>query len=251
MVEKTERKIDLLKEQRTSLINHCVTKGLDQNVEMKYSGIEWIGEIPKHWTIKKVTHVTQTIGSGTTPNSDNKEFYEGGTVNWLVTGDLTDGYVTETSKHITSKAILDHSSLKVYPVNSLLIAMYGATIGKLGILKIETTVNQATCVINFDKDNSEDFWFNVFLGNRNYIISLGYGGGQPNISQDVIKGLRFPCPPSKEEQDQIAEYIKVRIGKHDKIIDQEQLRIRLLKEYRQSLISSVVTGKVRITEGMI
>ena len=131
------------------------------------------------------------------------------------------------------------------------MAMYGATIGKLGILRVEATVNQATCVMNFNENNSVEFWFNVLFGNRKYIVSLGYGGGQPNISQDVIKGLRFPCPPSMKEQLEIVEAIKSKIGKHDSVVEKEQKRLALFKEYRQSLISSVVTGKVRITEDMV
>jgi type I restriction enzyme S subunit len=251
LIEKIQKKIELLKEQRTSLINQCVTKGLDPNVEMKDSGVEWIGEIPKHWSLKKITHVTNMMGSGTTPKSDNKEYYEDGNINWLVTGDLNDDYVFQTSNKITQKALDELSSLKIYPENSLLIAMYGATIGKLGVLKTETTVNQATCVLNFDDSNSVDFWFYVFLGNRNYLVSLGYGGGQPNISQDVIKGLRFPSPPTLDEQSLIANGIRSTLSNHDRIIQVENTRIKLLKEYRQSLISSVVTGKVRVTEDMV
>ena len=250
LVEKIQKKIDLLKEQRTSLINHYVTKGLDPNVEMKDSGVEWIGEIPKHWFLKKITHVTNMMGSGTTPKSDNKEYYEDGNNNWLVTGDLNDDYIFQTSNKITQKALEELSSLKIYPENSLLIAMYGATIGKLGILKTETTVNQATCVLNFDDSNSVDFWFYVFLGNRNYLVSLGYGGGQPNISQDVIKGLRFPSPSTLDEQLLIVSKIRSTLSNHDRIIQVENTRIKLLREYRQSLISSVVTGKVRVTEDM-
>ena len=250
LVEKIQKKIELLKEQRTSLINHYVTKGLDPNVEMKDSGVEWIGEIPKHWFLKKITHVTNMMGSGTTPKSDNKEYYEDGNINWLVTGDLNDDYIFQTSNKITQKALEELSSLKIYPENSLLIAMYGATIGKLGILKTETTVNQATCVLNFDDSNSVDFWFYVFLGNRNYLVSLGYGGGQPNISQDVIKGLRFPSPSTLDEQLLIVSKIRSTLSNHDRIIQVENTRIKLLREYRQSLISSVVTGKVRVTEDM-
>ena len=250
-IEKTQQKIELLKEQRTSLINTTVTKGLNPDVEMKDSGVEWIGEIPKHWSLKKITHVINMMGSGTTPKSDNKKYYEDGNINWLVTGDLNDDYIFHTSNKITQKALDELSSLKIYPENSLLIAMYGATIGKLGILKIETTVNQATCVLNFDDLNSVDFWFYVFLGNRNYLVSLGYGGGQPNISQDVIKGLRFPSPPTLDEQLLIVNKIRSILINHDEIIRVENTRIKLLREYRQSLISSVVTGKVRVTEDMV
>lgn len=251
LISKIEKKIELLKEQRTSLINQYVTKGVNPNVEMKDSGVEWIGEIPKHWEMRKITHITTLIGSGTTPKSDNEAYYLDGSINWLVTGDLNDGYVIQTSSKVTEKALKDYSSLKLYPTGSLLMAMYGATIGKLGILKVEATVNQATCVMNINENNSVEFWFNVLFGNRNYIVSLGYGGGQPNISQDLIKSLRFPCPPTKKEQLEIVEAIKSRIGKHDSVIQMEHKRLVLSKEYRQSLVSSVVTGKVRVTEEMI
>lgn len=211
------------------------------NVEMKDSGVEWIGEIPKHWSLKKITHVTDMIGSGTTPKSDNDDYYNDGNINWLVTGDLNDGYIFQTSNKVTQKALDELSSLKIYPENSLAIAMYGATIGKLGVLKTETTVNQATCVLKFDDSNSVDFWFYVFVGNRNYLVSLGYGGGQPNISQDVIKGLRFPSPPTLEEQILISRYLDKKTNQIDSLVEKIQKKIELLKEQRTLLINQYVT----------
>lgn len=251
LIEKIEKKIELLREQRTSLINQCVTKGLDPNAEMKDCGVEWIGGIPKHWRLKKITHVTKTIGSGTTPKSDSPEYYDDGTVNWLVTGDLTDGEVHTTSSKITQKAISDYPSLRTYPIDSLLVAMYGATIGKLGILRVASTVNQATCSLCFNASNDTMFWFYVLYANRQYLVSLGYGGGQPNISQDLIKSLRFPAPDSLDEQRDIVQEIGRRLKNHDALVSTEVRRLELLKEYRQSLISSVVTGKIRITEDMV
>ena len=87
------------------------------------------------------------IGSGTTPTSGKPEYYENGEFNWLQTGDLNDSEIIETSKKITQKALDDNSTLRFYPLDSIVIAMYGATIGKTGILKIESTTNQACCVI--------------------------------------------------------------------------------------------------------
>jgi type I restriction enzyme S subunit len=251
LIEKIEKKIELLKEQRTSLINHYVTKGLDPNVEMKDSGVEWIGKIPKHWDLKKLSHVTDSIGSGTTPKADNDDYYEDGSINWLVTGDLNDGDVFATTRKVTALALREHSALKIYPPNSLLIAMYGATIGKLGILHIPSTVNQATCVMLFTKSQDVSFWFYVLLGNRQYITSLGYGGGQPNISQDIIRNLRFPAPPSLMEQTSISQALKSKTESIDAVLDLEERKLGLISEYRQSLISSVVTGKVRVTEDMV
>ena len=250
LIEKIEKKIELLNEQKTAMINQYVTRGLDLNVEMKDSGVKGIGDIPKNWSLKKISHIVNFIGSGTTPKSNLKEYYENGEVNWLITGDLNDHEIYETSKKITLKAQED-TSLKTYPSNSLVIAMYGATIGKLGILKVKSTVNQACCVLNFDINQDIDFWFNSFLGNREYLISLGYGGGQPNISQETIKGLRLPSPPDKSEQILISKFLKKESKKINNLIKKHIKKKNLLCEYHQSLISSVVTGKIRITEDMI
>jgi type I restriction enzyme S subunit len=95
------------------------------------------------------------------------------------------------------------------------------------------------------------FWFYVLYANRQYLVSLGYGGGQPNISQDLIKSLRFPAPDSLDEQRDIVQEIGRRLKNHDALVSTEVRRLELLKEYRQSLISSVVTGKIRITEDMV
>ena len=250
LIEKTQQKIELLKEQRISLINTTVTKGLDPNVEMKDSGVEWIGDIPSDWKVKKLTYVTNSIGSGTTPKTSNSLFYEEGHIPWLNTGDLNDGYIYKTKKKVTKLAIEKHTSLKVFPINSVSIAMYGATIGKLGLFKIPVTVNQANCVFVFDEVNVSKFWFYVLMEYRPQIVSLGYGGGQPNISQDLLKSLRFGCPSYKNQQ-QIVDYLDKETLRIDKLVDIESKRIDLLKEYRQSLISEVVTGKVDVRDEVL
>ena len=185
------------------------------------------------------------IGSGTTPKSSNEEYYTDGTVNWLITGDLNDNYIYETSTQITTKALHDTSALKIYPKESLVIAMYGATIGKLGILNIETCTNQACCVLSKSKAMNIKYAFYWFLGYRNEIISLSYGGGQPNISQDVIKNLKIILPPSKEQK-QIIDYLDNEITKINKTISKIQENINLLDEYKTSLIHHVVTGKIDV-----
>lgn len=248
--EKMERKIELLKEQRSSLINQCVTKGLDPNVEMKDSGVEWIGHIPKHWEKKKITYLTDFIGSGTTPKSYVEKYYENGKVPWLITGDLNDNYILKTEKYISSIAIQDYPNLKQYPSGTISIAMYGATIGKLGHLKISATVNQANCMMIFSKENQPQYWFYVLLAIRKHIISLADGGGQPNINQDLIKSLRLYKPPL-DEQNNIACYLDKKTEQIDQLVKKNQKKIKILKEYRESLISSVVTGKLRVTEDMI
>lgn len=247
LIQKKLRKIELLKEQRTTLINNTVTKGLNPDVKMKDSGVEWIGEIPEHWDKKKITYCFQKIGSGTTPTSGQNEYYENGEFNWLQTGDLNDGEILVTSKKITKLALKDYTTLRFYPIDSIVIAMYGATIGKLGILKIESTTNQACCVLSNPQGVDVRFIYYWFISNKKDIISLSYGGGQPNINQDIIRNLRLQIP-KMDEQQQIVQYLDQKTTEIDTTITLEHKKIDLLKEYRQSLISEVVTGKIDVRQ---
>ena len=206
--------------------------------EMKDSGVEWIGKIPKEWINNKISREFEIIGSGSTPLSSNLEYYNGD-INWLLTGDLTDGYIYQTSKKITQKALKDYSTLNIYPEESLIIAMYGATIGKTGLTKIKTTTNQACCVLANPKNLNIKFAHYWFIANKNEIVNLGRGGGQPNISQDLIKSLKF-SNPLKSEQDNIVKFL------FDSIISKKEALIEKLEEAKKSLISEVVTGKVKV-----
>jgi type I restriction enzyme S subunit len=206
----------------------------------KESGIEWIGVIPEHWCVKKITHIFRKIGSGTTPTAGVSKYYDDGEVNWLQTGDLNNGLINKTSKKITQKALSGFSTLKMYPVGSLVVAMYGATIGKVGLLDIETTTNQACCVLAFPNEFSTKFGFYWFVGSKLHIISLSYGGGQPNISQDTISSLRLPIPPLTE-QTRIAHFLDQKTAQIDQAIAQKERLIELLKERRQILIHNAVT----------
>ncbi len=241
-----EKQIELLKERRQILIHQTVTRGLNPNVKMKDSGVEWIGEIPEHWEVKKANHIFKKIGSGTTPTAGDTKYYDG-EINWLQTGDLNDGFIKETNKKITLQAQRQFSTLKIYPIGSLVIAMYGATIGKLGLLQIETTTNQACCVLSSPDSMNVKFAFFWFTSSKQKIISMGYGGGQPNISQDLIKSIRLTVPPL-EEQNEIINYLekvseKIIVGIHCK-----EKEIKKLKEYKATLINSAVTGKIKVSQ---
>lgn len=197
-----------------------------------------------HWEIRKISRVFSKIGSGTTPKSDNKEYYSEQGINWLQTGDLNDAYITITSKKITPKALSEHS-LKLYPKNSLVMAMYGATIGKLGLLQIETTTNQACCVMSGGSIHYCRYGFSALLAARTHILTLSYGGGQPNISQDTIKNIKLPTPPLIE-QHTIADYLDRKTAEIDSTIGKYKMQIEKIKEYRQALITEVVTGKIDV-----
>lgn len=243
-VDLAEKQIALLKEHKQILIQNAVTRGLNPDVPLKDSCVEWIGQVPEHWEVKKITHIFPNIGSGTTPNSSDPSFYEGN-INWLQTGDLTDGYIYKTSKTITHKALQAYSTLKIYPKNSLVIAMYGATIGKVGLLQIETTTNQACCVLSAALNIEMKYIFYLFQGIKESLVAMSYGGGQPNISQEKIKSLKLPFPNSSE-QEQIADYLDKQTAKIDQAIALKIAHIEKLKEYKSVLINDVVTGKVRV-----
>jgi type I restriction enzyme S subunit len=246
LVSKKQKLIELLQEYRTALISHVVTKGLDPTVPMKDSGVEWLGKIPEHWKIKKLSRIFKNIGSGATPNSDNYSYYEGN-IPWVTTSELRDNYIFDTVNRINKKAMKDYSSLKLYPENTLLVAMYGATIGRIGILKIQATVNQACCALIEPQNCLTKYIFYWFLGNRKYIVSLSYGGGQPNISQTLIKELRIPLP-TVDEQKQIVIFLDKEIQKIDKVVNKINNSISKLQEYRTALISAAVTGKIDVRE---
>lgn len=214
--------------------------------EMKDSGVEWIGKIPKEWINNKISREFEIIGSGSTPLSSNLEYYNGD-INWLLTGDLTDGYIYQTSKKITQKALKDYSTLNIYPEESLIIAMYGATIGKTGLTKIKTTTNQACCVLANPKNLNIKFAHYWFIANKNEIVNLGRGGGQPNISQDLIKSLKF-SKPLKSEQDNIVKFLDEKTAEFDSIISKKEALIEKLEEAKKSLISEVVTGKGKVVK---
>src|SRR6266700_3846840 len=110
----------------------------------KPSGVEWLGDVPEHWETKKVTFGFSRIGSGTTPKSDSDHFYDGD-VPWVTTSELRETLITKTKESVTRSDLSAYSALRLYPAGTLLFAMYGATIGRLGILGIAATLNQACC----------------------------------------------------------------------------------------------------------
>ena len=206
----------------------------------KPSGVEWLGEVPEHWDVWKLAHAFALIASGTTPKTDNREYYDDGDIPWVNTGDLNDGELEDCGKRITARALADHSSLKLYPAGSLLIAMYGATIGKLAMLRFPATVNQACCVFAGASPIVSKFMFYWFLGLRQQILSLATGGGQPNVSQDILRTLRVGCP-DQAEQTKIASFLDRETSKIDGLVGEQRRLIELLKEKRQAVISHAVT----------
>ncbi|EAL3842527.1 restriction endonuclease subunit S [Campylobacter upsaliensis] len=244
-INKKQKLITLLQEKKQALINEVVTKGLNPNIEFKNSGIAYLGLIPHHWEVARSGLIYKNISSGTTPQSDNDEYYKNGNIFWINSGDLNDSVLTNSKNKITQKAMMAYSALKISPKGSLIIAMYGATIGKVSILGIDACTNQACCVLCESKYLNTRFVFYYFIAKRQDLISMAYGGGQPNISQDIIKNFKIPLPPL-QEQKQIANFLDEKCEKINSVIEKTKKQIELIKEYKNTLINEAVCGRIRL-----
>ena len=154
-------------------------------------------EVPEGWKWQKLGDIGEWQ-SGATPSRLNKDYY-GGDIPWLKTGDLNDGYISEIPETITQKA-LEETSVKLNPAGSVLIAMYGATIGKVGILTFPATTNQACCACVDYQGIEQKYLFYYLLSHKDDFIMLGGGGAQPNISKEKIVDSFIPIPPLHEQK---------------------------------------------------
>ena len=207
--------------------------------EYKDSGVEWLGEIPKDWEMWKIAHAYLEIGSGTTPPSSNEEWYVGD-IPWVTTGELREKLILDTKKKVSKKTIKAFPTLRIYPVGSIAIAMYGATIGRLGILGVEATTNQACCVMSQSNVIFNKFLYYWMQAFKDDIVRLSSGGGQPNINQETVASLKVSTPKYKE-QVHIANFLDHETAQIDTLIKKQQTLIQLLKEKRQAVISHAVT----------
>jgi len=159
-------------------------------------------EIPDSWKWVRLGEIG-SWASGATPSRSNPDYYNG-TIPWLKTGDLNDSYITDTSEYITELA-LSKTSVRLNPIGSVLIAMYGATIGKIAILKTAATTNQACCACIAYNGIYNKYLFYFLLAYRKNFIKMGAGGAQPNISKEKIVNTIFPFPPLPEQKRIIAK----------------------------------------------
>ena len=153
-------------------------------------------EVPNNWCWATLGSIGKWQ-SGATPSRMRKDYY-GGEIPWLKTGDLNDGLINNIPEYITQKA-LDETSVKLNPAGSILIAMYGATIGKIGILTMPATTNQACCACVSHNGVEQMYLFYFLLSHREEFIRQGGGGAQPNISKEKIIETMIPVPPLNEQ----------------------------------------------------
>ncbi len=244
-ISQKQRLIELLQEQKAILINQAVTKGLNPNVPMKDSGIEWIGEIPEHWKVSKLGHYAK-VTNGSTPSRDNPNYWENGTIPWLSSGKVNDFVITEPSELITPKALRE-CSIRLYPKGSVIIGMIGQgkTRGTTAFLDIEACINQNMAAIEPGKKINGEFLHRYLIQAYQYIRDCGKGANQEALNCDLIRSFLIVIPPINEQVEAV-NHLKVLENSFSKLLDVTLQEIELLSEYRSLIISNAVTGKIKV-----
>jgi type I restriction enzyme S subunit len=249
LISTKERKITLLKKQRISLINQVVTKGLNPNVKMKDSGVEWIGEIPECWLVTRIGFVSELL-TGNPWKSDLFDFDDGLKI---VRGEnVSEGFFRWGDKTRYWKNEVVKGDTYLLKEGDIVISMDGSKVGKNYVLinqnDLPLLLHQRMCRVRC-KDVCSSSFLNYFIGSqmfRYYIDITKTDPMIPHITQKDISNFILPLP-SIDEQFEIIEYLDSKTKEIDNLVLLEQKKIDLLKEYRQSLISEVVTGKIKVT----
>ena len=234
--------LEHIKAEKERLIKEGKIKGSKKSAKASdtphYGNVPF--EVPDNWAWTTLGNIG-TWQAGGTPSRSNKSYY-GGNIPWLKTGDLNDGLITNIPEKITEDAVAN-SSAKINPTGSVLIAMYGATIGKLGILTFPATTNQACCACIEYFAITQKYLFYFLLSHRDMFIAKGGGGAQPNISKEIIVNTAIPLPPLAEQ-----ERIVTEIERWFTLIDQlEQGKSDLqtvIKQAKSRVLYLTIHGKL-------
>ena len=252
LIADKEKLIELLQEKRQAVITEAVTKGLNPNVKMKDSGIEWIGEIPEHWEVKKIKYVSSMISKGTTPSTIGQQILDSGKIRFLKAENIKENKISlipECYIDEQTHALLRRSQLQE---NDVLFVIAGATIGKVAVLNkdfLPANTNQAVSFIRLNKLCLSSYcwyWLQTDVINK-YVMLMAVQSAQPNLSMEDLGNLPIPCP-SMSEQKGIINYLDSKVMDIDMLIIDISTQINKLKEYRQSLISEAVTGKIDVRD---
>ena len=217
---------------------HLDTELTAASVSVK--GVGGMSGVLDQWNFAKISEFAKTT-SGGTPSRKKPEFYTG-VIPWIKSGDLNDGMVSEATEFITEDA-LKNSSAKMFPAGTLMIALYGATIGKLGVLTINAATNQAVCGIFVPGDVETKYLFYFLLQQRRELVEQGAGGAQPNISQAIIRDVKVPLPPLPEQRQIVAE-VEARTTAIDHLEAELDRQITRSNRLRQSTLRSAFLGQL-------
>ena len=243
LITKKQRLLELLAEQRTALISRAVTKGLDATVKLKPSGVEWLGEVPEHWEALPLRRIVMTVKTGGTPTGVEESAFDDEGFNWYSPSDFSDNIKLGKSNRALSED--GKTEVRIFPPKTVMIVGIGATIGKVGLAINESSCNQQINGIICGKWLNPEFATYYLKTMREFIVKCGKYTTLPIINQDETKNLIFTLPPLPEQQ-AIAAFLDRETAKIDALSTRVNTLIDRLKEYRTSLISSAVTGKIDV-----
>lgn len=245
IIARQQEVIEKLKAYKLSVITEAVTKGLNPDVPMKDSGVEWIGEIPEYWQLSHIGNLVE-MGSGGTPDRKKPEYWENGNIPWMSSGEINDEYIYSTAEHITELG-LQNSNAKILPVNTVMLGLIGQgkTKGLTAILKTEVCCNQNLAyLITDEKYLHYRYLFYCFKAMYFYIRGL-VGESQAGIYSYFLKKLHIPLPDI-EQQIRISDYLDTKCEAIKSSINKRERIIEKFTGYKKALIYEVVTGKKEV-----
>lgn len=247
LVADQERSVELLQEYRKAVIAEAVTKGLDSNAPMKDSGVDWIGEIPAGWKINKLKYLC-SITSGATPSKSNCSFWAG-EIPWVSSKEVKGELLHDTVHHITQEAV-DSCSTSVYQAGTYVAVVRSGILKRtIPVAKLmkPMAVNQDIKALEFEDEEIGD-WFALFVSGMNDALLeqlINEGSTVDNLNAESFANCPI-CIPPKAELRKIAHFCHAKTVEVDSLISDKQQLVAKLKEYRKSLISEAVTGKLKV-----
>ncbi|MDH2521103.1 restriction endonuclease subunit S [Acinetobacter baumannii] len=248
LIAKQEKLIELLKEKRQAVISHAVTKGLNPNVKMKDSGVEWLGEVPEHWKLVPLKYLCSFSGGGT-PTKDNLTYWTNGNIPWVSPKDMKTFLIKETQDYITEKAVKESSTNMVEP-NSLLIVVRSGILQRtipIAINIVPVTMNQDMKALKFGQRILVEYVANLIHGNTQQLLLewSKEGATVESIEHEYLANSIIPVPPI-EEQEEIIQHIDNELKLFKQLENNANKAIQLMQERRTALISAAVTGKIDV-----
>ncbi|MDF0553262.1 restriction endonuclease subunit S [Kamptonema sp. UHCC 0994] len=251
LIAKKQRLIQLLEEKRTALLNQAVTKGLNPNVPMKDSGIPWMGEIPEHWSVKRLKFVCK-LETGHTPSKSEPTYWipEECNIPWVSLNDTktleANDFIEDTKLKISQIGIAN-SSAYLINAGAVVFNRDGARVGLCAITTKTMAVSQHIIAWVCQSEVNNYFILHVMYAMKSDLRRLTAGSTIPTIGMDDVKSMASPIPPL-HEQHEIVNYLIQNRNKIERIISQIKQQIKKLQEYRYSLITAAVTGQLDIGE---
>ncbi len=246
MIALQEKIIEELKAYKQSVITEAVTKGLNPNVPMRDSGIDWIGEIPEHWEIKRLKYLANIVRGGS-PRPAGDERYYNGNIPFMKVADITkdENVFVHSCEYSIKETGL--SNTRFVEANTLLLTNSGATLGVPKINSFPTTFNDGIAAfLNLsDKIDIIFAYYSLKARTKYFLESASLGIGQPNLNTDIIGNTMVLLPPISEQYS-INLFLEEKCSEIDSLIAIKQKKIEALKEYKKSVIYEYVTGKKQV-----